>query len=59
MAARPLDSGSYYVFNNNSGSYLSINMSYTGGGSGGPSSVTIPPGNTITFVNESGALILF
>jgi hypothetical protein len=59
MAAVVADSGNYFVFNNNTGSSLSITMSYTGGGAGGPSTVTIPPSNTITFVNVAGAIILF
>jgi hypothetical protein len=38
---------------------LSIGVSYTGGGAGGPTLIAIPPSNSYTFVNSSGTILLF
>jgi hypothetical protein len=49
------DYNAYWVFRNNTGTYLNITVTYTASG-GGTSSVTIPPANSLTimFVANSG-----
>jgi hypothetical protein len=42
-----VDSNAHWVFRNNTGTYLSIAVSYTTGGSG-PTLMTIPPANSVT-----------
>jgi hypothetical protein len=51
------DSGKYFVFNNQTTSFLFIGLSYSSGS--GPGGVDIPPLSTITFVNVSGNYVLF
>jgi hypothetical protein len=45
------DSNGYWVFRNNTGTYLSITMSYTNGTANiYPSNMIIPPGNAVTLM---------
>jgi hypothetical protein len=45
------DSNAYYVFRNNTGTYLSVTMQYTGGFSSAPNNpVTIAPANSVTIM---------
>jgi hypothetical protein len=44
-----VDSNAHWVFRNNTGTYLSIAVSYTTGGSG-PTLMTIPPANSVTLL---------
>jgi hypothetical protein len=44
-----VDSNAHWVFRNNTGTYLSIVVSYTTGGSG-PTLMTIPPANSVTLL---------
>ena len=44
------DSNGYWIFRNNSGTYLSITITYTNGYTPGPSNITIPPGSSTTLM---------
>ena len=43
------DANAYWVFRNNTGTYLSITVSYTTTASG-PTTMTIPPANSVTLM---------
>jgi hypothetical protein len=45
------DSNAYWVFRNNTGTYLNVAFTYTSAGTtAGPTSVTIPPANSVTMM---------
>jgi len=44
------EGGSFWVFRNNTTSYLPVTVTYTGDGGGGTGSITIPPANSTTIV---------
>jgi hypothetical protein len=48
------DLNAYWVFRNNTGTYLSILVTYTGTGGGGSSTLTIPPATSTTIMFVSG-----
>jgi hypothetical protein len=50
--------GQHWIFRNATTTYLSVNVTYTGSGGGGVSTLTFPPLNTITIMfasNTSGS----
>ena len=54
----PEQTGAFWVFRNNTGTYMNISVTYTGTGGGGTASIVIPPANstTVMFVaNTSGS----
>jgi len=53
-----VESNAYFVFRNNTGSYLVVGISYSS--LSGPASVTIPPSNSVTLMAGAGtAWVLF
>jgi hypothetical protein len=49
------DNNAYWVFRNNTGTYLSITVTYTGTGASSPTgTVTIPPANSLTIMYIGG-----
>jgi hypothetical protein len=46
--------GQHFVFRNATTTYLTVNVTYTGGGGGGVSTLTFPPLNTITIMYVGG-----
>jgi hypothetical protein len=52
-----VDSNAFYVFRNNTGTYLSVSFGYTNAGSSFPTSpVTIAPANSVTMMIGAGGL---
>jgi hypothetical protein len=53
----PRDANAYWVLRNATGTYLSVNTTYTGTTNGGASALTIPPANSVAIMfvsNTSG-----
>jgi hypothetical protein len=48
------DANAYWVFRNNTGTYMNISVTYTGTGGGGFAAIVIPPANSTTIMFISG-----